>query len=379
MLRRARLVTCWFVTLLALPACSATGTSDLIATGDDGGGAGDDGATATDDSAPANGATDSGTGATTDTGGTNTGSSGVSVIVEPNGNRGAELVDAIQAARTSVHVTMYLLSSSEVINALIAAHGAGVDVKVILNQTFPSSGTNNSSSYSQLQGAGIPVVWASSSFTYTHEKCAIIDGATAWIMTMNATYSAPIDNREYLAVDTTPADVAEAEQIFAADFAQTAISPSGPLVVAPVNAKPDIVAVIDGAQHTLDMEAEEFSDIDVTHAVAQAAQRGVAVRLVMANDSGNTIGSNSSLGTVKSAGARVYSSGGTAGSSTASAPYIHAKVAVADGARCYLGSENFTTGSLKYNRELGVVLTNASEIAKITSTINADVAKGTAL
>ncbi|GAC1500966.1 MAG: hypothetical protein NVS1B2_25850 [Vulcanimicrobiaceae bacterium] len=42
-------------------------------------------------------------------------------------------------------------------------------------------------------------------------------------------------------------------------------------------------------------------------------------------------------------------------------PYIHAKAIVADGLRAYVGSANFTTGSLQYNRELG--LTRAEMIS----------------
>ena len=41
-------------------------------------------------------------------------------------------------------------------------------------------------------------------------------------------------------------------------------------------------------------------------------------------------------------------------------PYIHAKAIVADGARASVGSENFSTGSLQYNREPGLITTNAA-------------------
>jgi phosphatidylserine/phosphatidylglycerophosphate/cardiolipin synthase-like enzyme len=303
---------------------------------------------------------------------------GVTIIVEPNGKSGMELVNAINGAKKSVHMTMYILSDVDVIAALINRHKAGVEVKVVLNKTFPSAGTDNTSVYNQLVAAKVPVVWASSTFTYTHEKCVILDGTTAWIMTMNAANTAPVDNREYLAVDGDAADVVEAEQIFAADYAQTKITPSGKLLVAPVNARPGLVSLIGSATKTLDLEGEEFSDGTIATAIAQAAQRGVKVRIVLANDTSNTTG-NTAVATVKKAGAKVVYSGGTSSSSTATKPYIHAKTLVVDGARAYVGSENFSTGSLLYNRELGVIFAVASEVAKITSTINVDFAAGTAL
>src|SRR5947207_674774 len=79
-----------------------------------------------------------------------------------------------------------------------------------------------------------------SSFTYTHEKCVILDGTSVWIMTMNLTYSSPTSNREYLAIDTDTDDIAEAEQIFQADFAAASGSFTGKLLVAPVNARDGI-------------------------------------------------------------------------------------------------------------------------------------------
>src|SRR3954470_10744231 len=62
-----------------------------------------------------------------------TGSTSVRVIVEPNGNHGAELAAAIAAAQTTVYMTMYELDSSPVITALVARKHAGLDVQVILD------------------------------------------------------------------------------------------------------------------------------------------------------------------------------------------------------------------------------------------------------
>jgi phosphatidylserine/phosphatidylglycerophosphate/cardiolipin synthase-like enzyme len=292
----------------------------------------------------------------------------VSVIVEPDGQKGAELVSAIRAAKTSVHMTMYLLSSSQVIQALIDQHNAGVDVKVVLNQTFPTNGGDNSSVYSQLTSAKVPVVWAPSTFTYTHEKCVILDGTQAWIMTMNATNSSPTANREYLAIDNDAADVAEAEAIFEADYAGKSIQPSGALVVAPVNAQSKIVAVASSATTTLDVEGEEFSDTQTANAIAAAAKAGVKVRVVVANTT-PTSTQTTAINTVKAAGATVVA--------TAS-PYIHAKAMIADNKTMYVGSANFSTGSLRYNRELGVILADPTEIAKVAAAIDTDFKAGAA-
>jgi cardiolipin synthase A/B len=315
------------------------------------------------------GGTPSGSGGTKGgTGGSSTGGSlsGVSIIVEPNGNKGSELTNAILGATSSVHMTMYLLSSTEVINALISQHHAGLQVEVLLDPS--PSGTSNQSVYSQLSSAGVAVHWGSSKFTYTHEKCVILDKKEAWIMTMNATYSAPIDNREYLAIDDNATDVAEAESIFEGDFAgNPPSSVSGPLVVAPINATSTIVSLIQSAKKTIDIEGEEFSDYHTADALSAAGHVGVQIHIVLANTSASS-SQTTAVNQVKAAGAKVVK---------LATPYMHAKSLVVDGTTAFIGSENFSTGSLEYNRELGVVFTTPSEVAKVLNTTNSDFAAGT--
>jgi phosphatidylserine/phosphatidylglycerophosphate/cardiolipin synthase-like enzyme len=50
---------------------------------------------------------------------------------------------------------------------------------------------------------------------------------------------------------------------------------------------------------------------------------------------------------------------------------------VADGERAYLGSENLSSNSLDNNREVGLIVTDASSIAPIATTFDADFAAGT--
>jgi cardiolipin synthase len=291
------------------------------------------------------------------------------IIVEPS-DKGAALVAAIKAAKKSVHVTMYMLTSNAVIDALVAQKQAGKDVRVLLNKTFPSpQGNSNYATYGTLKNAGIDVRYAPATFTYTHEKCVIVDGTEAWIMTMNTTDSSPTDNREYLVVDTDSGDVAEAEAIFAADMDAKAIAPTGKLVVAPTNAKDRLLALINGATKTIDLEGETFSDDQLAAAIIARATAGVKVRIVLSDET-PTAAQSQSVSQFKAAKIPIVSR---------SAPTIHAKTIVVDGALAYVGSENFTYNSLVNNRELGVILSATAEIAKITTTITTDFTGATPL
>jgi phosphatidylserine/phosphatidylglycerophosphate/cardiolipin synthase-like enzyme len=311
-------------------------------------------------------------------------STNIQIIVEPNGNHASELISAIDAAHASVYMTMYQIDNTSIIDALVARKQAGLDVQAILD----GSTTNrswNASAYNTLHAAGVGVVWSNPTFTYTHEKTIIIDAAEAWIMTMNANQSSPTSNREYLAIDSDPDDVAEATAVFQADHAMHALTPTGNLVVANSNARQKLVALIDSATSTLDIEVEEFSDLNstgVVNAVAQTAHRGVNVRVVLANGS-PTSTQTQAINEIKQDGAHVVITGPSSSSGTSTNPYIHAKAAVVDCtsttcARGFVGSENFSGGSLGYNRELGVIFTDQAELAKIETAISNDFARGVA-
>jgi len=309
------------------------------------------------------------------------GTTAISIIVEPDGNDAKQLVDAINAATTSIDVTMYEMSNNSIIGALVARAKAHVPVRVILDGSTMNKSFNTPAK-TTLTTAGATVVWSNPSFTYTHEKCIMIDGTSAWIMTMNATGTAPSENREYLALDTDAADIAEAEAVFAADLALHAITPTGALVVANSNARADLTALINASTTTLDIEGEEFSDVytgGIVDSTVTAAHRGVKVRVIVGNSSPDL----ASISRVKAAGGKVVVTGPMSGNGTAANPYIHAKTIVIDcsGTTCargYVGSENFSAGSLGYNRELGVIFSTPAELAKVEAAISTDFAAGVA-
>ena len=97
-------------------------------------------------------------------------------------------------------------------------------------------------------------------------------------------------------------------------------------------------------------------------ALIAAHDRGVAVRMILSDDSPTSAQANA-VQSIEQDGVDVRK---------LSVPYVHAKTFVVDGALAYVGSENFTANSLDSNRELGLVIAAASEIAKIQTTIDAD-------
>ncbi len=235
-------------------------------------------------------------------------STGITIIVEPNANHGTELVAAINAAHTSVYMTMYEIDDTAVINAPRRTQDRGPRRPGDPRQLHGRQDVQHGRVHRRSTTRTSRCVCSSSVFMYTHEKTVIIDSATAWIMTMNANTSSPTYNREYLAIDSEPADVAEATAVFAADHEKHAIAPIGDLVVANANARPLLVALIDSATKTLDVEGEEFSDTNsngVVDAVVQAVHRGVTVHVII----GNATPDPTSIALVKNSGGHVVVTG----------------------------------------------------------------------
>ncbi|MBO1418665.1 phosphatidylserine/phosphatidylglycerophosphate/cardiolipin synthase family protein [Streptomyces sp. FH025] len=277
----------------------------------------------------------------------------------------------INSATRTVDVTMYELRDTTAVNALIARQKAGVKVRVILDGQHTSV---NGTAYSALKAAGVGVTYSSSAFVYTHQKTVTVDGATSLIMTGNLDSVYYANDRDYGVVDTDANDVAAIEQVFAADYAKTSVTPSDGdnLVWSPTDSQTRLLNLINGARSSLDVEQLEFGDQALVDAITAAANRGVTVRVVGMNPSSY----GSYFDQVTAAGAKVVTYSSTTGL------YIHAKAIVADygtaSAKVFAGSENFSDNSLNNNRELGLIVSDSGVLNTIESTFATDFANGTA-
>lgn len=265
------------------------------------------------------------------------------------------VLNAIRGAAKSVDIEVYELTDTDVINALISAKQAGRQVRVILNQHFPTGGNTNANTFQQLSNAGIQVKWSDPAYTYTHEKAIIVDagqnGQTVLIMTLNLRpgYLGKPDPQgmslNFGIVDSTTTDVAQVEAIFNADWSATQYTlPSGsPLVVSPLNSRSVLLDEIQNANRSIHFFAQEFEDTRIVNAMVTAAQRGVEVKGILA---GNISGNTSNANKVKAAGGQIR---------FLANPYEHAKATIADGTAVYIGSINYTAISMDKNRELGIL------------------------
>ncbi len=280
-------------------------------------------------------------------------------FVGPTGLQ-ARLTALIDGAQDRLDIAMYLWTVKPLADRVVAAKNRGVDVRVILDPDSPG----NESVKPIFAAGGVTVRLAPTLYTYSHAKYMIIDGQAAVIMSMNFNVDAMNNERNYGMVDRDADDVADVQSIFDQDWAMSAGEPPQPadlactrLVVSPTNSKVRILEHINNAQSTLDLQIMYMSETSVRDAVIAAKGRGVAVRVILGDNTDDAIPM------LKAAGIPVKTS--------TNSYYLHAKLIVADGVP-FVGSENMSFTSLTKNREVGALVFEPTAAAVVTNQFTTD-------
>ncbi|MBA2597129.1 MAG: hypothetical protein H0V00_10950 [Chloroflexia bacterium] len=284
------------------------------------------------------------------------------VFIEPGDGR-APLLGEIAAARKSIALEVYLVTDDVILRALEDARRRGIDVRVILEE-HPFGGDGRQDEiFVRLEQAGIAVRWGNPVFRFTHIKTLVVDSAVAIIMNQNITESAFTSNRDFGVVTTQPEAVRTAAALFEADWARGPEPDPLPLVVSPTNARALLLEMIAGARRSLEIYAEVLRDPELLAAIAAAEARGVTVRLIVSPSE-------------EFAAERSALAAGGVDIRLASSLYIHAKVIVADGERAFIGSQNLSATSLDQNRELGIIVDDPVNLARVSRTFELDFRSG---
>jgi phosphatidylserine/phosphatidylglycerophosphate/cardiolipin synthase-like enzyme len=125
----------------------------------------------------------------------------VEVLFSPWDDAEGALLRTLQAARSTIHVQAYTLSSRNIASALVAAHRRGVRVEILADRD--QSERNEHSLLPTLHEAGIPLFFEVR-YAAAHNKIMLIDaeGAEPVVITgsYNFTFSAQARNAENLLI-----------------------------------------------------------------------------------------------------------------------------------------------------------------------------------
>ena len=275
-----------------------------------------------------------------------------SIIILPD-DTAREIVEAIDDAKESLRIKMFLFSDPLLIQAVIAAKNRGVKVKVMLNPARRSGEEENEETRKKLEQAGIEVRDSNPEFTITHEKSMVIDDRVAFIKSLNWETKNFIETRDYAVVTYHHHEVKEVILCFEADWHRTNFAPPEELqlIWCSNNGRPRIAKFIDEAKHTLFVQNERFQDLVIIERLVHAATRGVKVH-VMARPP-HTLKVDKLVEGV--GGLRIMDDVGIKIHKLKDLK-LHGKMLLADGCRAIVGSINFSPGSFDHRRELAIEL-----------------------
>lgn len=284
------------------------------------------------------------------------------VFVEPEAGLSPVLY-TLNAATKSIRLQAHWLTEKEMLDALKAARGRGVDVRVMLENQPLGTNASNRATISALQSAGVNVRTSHAAFKLSYATFVIVDDRAALVMTFDATRASWTETRGFGVRVTQPAQIVELAVVFESDWKRAPVAPVNPLLAwSAVNARQRLYALIDAAQQSLDIECEAWKDDELDARLLNALQRGVTVRLITSPDpTGDATPGWLPKFTRAGMLARLVKT-----------PDIHGTLILADNTRAFVGSTRLTSAALDTHRDVGVLLDDAASVQTLTATFAHD-------
>ncbi len=273
-----------------------------------------------------------------------------SLIVLPD-ESAQPLLDAINAAKKSLRVKMFVFSDPQLLKAVIAAHDRGVKVWVMLNAARRSGEDDNKAVRKALEKAGIKVADSNPDFGITHEKSMVADDTVALVKSLNWATKNLTETRDYAIVTTHPHEVGEIVACFEADWHREKFKPgeSAHLIWCPNDGRERVARFIDEAKHTLFVQNERYQDQVIIERLVRARARGVKIHLMARPPhclkKEKIVEGVGGLRIMDDVGIKIHK---------LKHLKLHGKMLLADGSRAIVGSINLAPGSFDDRRELAI-------------------------
>jgi cardiolipin synthase len=291
-----------------------------------------------------------------------------SVIVLPD-DSAKPILDAINGAKESLRIKMFVFSDPGLLQAVIAAHKRGVKVRVMLNPERRDGEKENDESRITLTEAGVEVLDSNPCFDLTHEKSMVIDDGMAFVESLNWETKNLTVTRDYAIVTTHKHEVEEVMACFDADWKREHFDAGdhSHLIWCIGNGRQRLGQLIDGAKHSLWLQNERYQDPTIIEHLVRANQRGVKIHLMarpphkLKKD--KLIEGVSGLRVLEDIGVKIHK---------LKHIKLHAKLLLADDERAIIGSINLAPGSFDSRRELAIEVRDEHIIDRLRKTVRHD-------
>jgi cardiolipin synthase A/B len=291
-----------------------------------------------------------------------------SLVVLPD-DTAKPILDAIAGARKSLRVKMFVFSDPTLLQAVKAAQGRGVKVRIMLNPARRSGEDDNADSRKQLIAAGIEVIDSNPAFDLTHEKSMLVDDDCAFVKSLNWDTKNLTETRDYAIATKHAHEVGEIAECFEADWKRKKFKP-GPdsqLIWCSENGRDRIAQFIDDVKHTLFLQNERYQDPVIIERLVRAKERGVKIHVMVRPP--HTLKKEKLLEGV--GGLRIMDDVGIKIHKLKHLK-LHGKLLLADGARAIIGSINLAPGSFDSRRELAIEVRDDDIIDRLEHVVHHD-------
>jgi cardiolipin synthase A/B len=290
------------------------------------------------------------------------------LIVMPD-DTAKPILDAIDGAKKTIRVKMFLFSDPSLVEAVIKARQRGISVRIMLNPARRDGQSENVETSKRLKAAHIEVIDSNPEFNVTHEKSMVVDDETAFIHSLNWDTKNLTETRDYAVVTTHAPEVDEIIKCFEADWKRKPfhVDEHSHLIWCTANGRDCIARFIDGAQHTLFVQNERYQDSLIIERLVRAKERGVKVH-VLARPAHKVKAAKLIEGVE---GIRIMDDVGIKINKLKHLK-LHGKVLLADHARAIVGSINLTPGSFDSRRELAIEVHDPKVVDRLTEVAHHD-------
>jgi cardiolipin synthase A/B len=283
------------------------------------------------------------------------------------------ILDAIDGATKSLRIKMFIFTDPSLLDAVIAAHRRGVNVRIMLNPRRRNGVSENDETRTKLEAAGIEVRDSNPAFDLTHEKSMVVDDTTAFVKSLNWQTKNLTSTRDYAVVTRHKHEVEEIINGFEADWSRQDFT-SSHLIWCRGNGRERISRFINQAKHSLWLQNERYQDQMIIECLVRAKERGVKIHLMARPP--HTLKKEKLIEGV--GGLRILSDIGVKIRKLKGLK-LHAKMLLADGERAIIGSINLAPGSFDSRRELAIEVDDKHIVDRLLEVVKQDWNKARAL
>ncbi len=291
-----------------------------------------------------------------------------SLVVLPD-DSAKPILDAIHGAKESLRIKMFVFTDPSLLAAVMEARRRGVVVRIMLNPKRRNGVSENDTSRTALQAAGVDVLDSNPAFDLTHEKSMVVDSKTAFVKSLNWESENLTQTRDYAIITTEPHEVTEIINGFEADWSRQdfSLGRNAHLIWCRGNGRERISEFIDSAKHSLWLQNERYQDQMIIEHLVRAKERGVTIH-VMARPPHNLkkekmIEGVGGLRILDDVGVKVHK---------LKELKLHAKMLLADEKRAIIGSINLAPGSFDSRRELAIEVHDKHIVDRLYDVVHHD-------